>query len=317
MNRSLVEDNTVIIFNPKLAKLIGMNEAIILSQINYWLEKSTNLIEGRRWVYNTYENWQEQIYVLSVSSIRKAIKNLESMGIVISGNFNKCKMDKTKWYTIDFALIQQLYHKAYGNCNNSSVTKEQKDCLNLVQEELSSNKAIPEITTDSIEEEEEGVKQPEKVRPRGEDENRILCEGRKENSEAFKKVVDYYSANIRFPGSYDLEKIQFLCDEFKNPELIILAIKESVESNVRNLRYVEKILYNWQDKGVKTLREAELVINNYKKRKGDKKNEGLKGINGENRGGNSKSPKTNKGKWTGYKPPEPRILSDTNEDELI
>lgn len=49
---------------PTLATIIGLNESIILQQVHYWLkikEKSKqDYIDGHYWVYNTYEQWQEQ-----------------------------------------------------------------------------------------------------------------------------------------------------------------------------------------------------------------------------------------------------------------
>ncbi|KZL94070.1 hypothetical protein [Clostridium magnum] len=70
----LIKENNLMVFQPKLAKLLGLNETIILNQIHYWLEKKKNIIDGRPWVYNTYENWQEQICFLSVSTITPLYK---------------------------------------------------------------------------------------------------------------------------------------------------------------------------------------------------------------------------------------------------
>lgn len=48
---------------PTLALKLGLNEAIILQQIYYWLnlEFNKNQFDGRLWVYNTYEKWQQQL----------------------------------------------------------------------------------------------------------------------------------------------------------------------------------------------------------------------------------------------------------------
>jgi biotin operon repressor len=105
----LIKEDNLMVIQPKLAKLLGISETIILNQIHYWLEKKKNIIEGRSWVYNTYENWQEQICFLSVSTIKKAIKKMESIGIIIASNFNRSKVDKTKWYTIDYEVLGKLY----------------------------------------------------------------------------------------------------------------------------------------------------------------------------------------------------------------
>ncbi len=50
-------------------------------------------------------------------------------------------------------------------------------------------------------------------------------------------------------------------------ELIIGALKEAVYNGVRNLRYIDKILYEWNKKGFKTMNE----VNNHLEKKDVKK----------------------------------------------
>lgn len=40
-------------------------------------------------------------------------------------------------------------------------------------------------------------------------------------------------------------------------DLIILAMKKSVEANIRTIQYIKGILNNWSKKGIKTVLEAE------------------------------------------------------------
>lgn len=62
-------------------------------------------------------------------------------------------------------------------------------------------------------------------------------------------------------------------------ELIKLAIKEAITSNNRAIKYIDRILYNWKTKGIKSVADAEKCIADFrnKKMKGDlpsKANEG-------------------------------------------
>lgn len=93
---------------PSLAAKIGLNEAVVLQQIHYWLGISKHHIEGRTWVYNTYEEWQKQFPFWSVSTIKRTIRSLEMLGLLLSDNWNQMKMDKTKWYSIDYEKLQEL-----------------------------------------------------------------------------------------------------------------------------------------------------------------------------------------------------------------
>ena len=101
-----------LIVNPELASLIGLNEAIIIQQIHYWLENckknGSNYHDGHYWVYNTYNQWHEQFPFWNVDTIRRAIKKLEKSGLLITGNYNKLALDKTKWYTINYSKIDEL-----------------------------------------------------------------------------------------------------------------------------------------------------------------------------------------------------------------
>ncbi len=112
MKSTLLFDPYPLMINPNLAALVGLNEAIILQQIHYWVEKneekSKNLHEGLYWTYNTYEEWQRQFPFWSISTIKRIIKNLESKGYIMSGNYNSLTFDKTKWYTINYELIEAL-----------------------------------------------------------------------------------------------------------------------------------------------------------------------------------------------------------------
>ena len=87
----------------KLASAIGLNESIVAQQLNYWLNtKSAKIINGKRWIYNTYKNWRKDSFPFwSEVTIRRTFTNLEEMGIVETGNFNKAGFDKTKWYSIN------------------------------------------------------------------------------------------------------------------------------------------------------------------------------------------------------------------------
>lgn len=105
----LLLDEHPLVIQPKLAKLIGLNESIILQQLHYWLQKSTHERDGRRWIYNTYADWEEQFPFWSLSTIRRTIGKLEKEGLILSTtNFNKLGIDNTKWYTIDYDKLTEI-----------------------------------------------------------------------------------------------------------------------------------------------------------------------------------------------------------------
>ncbi|AEC18373.1 hypothetical protein UMN179_02364 [Gallibacterium anatis UMN179] len=140
---------------PALAKTIGLNEAIFLQQLHYLLNYSKNHIEGKSWIFNTYEQWQEIFCYWSISTIRRTIESVKTRGLLIATDkFNKMKMDKTKWYTIDYDRLANLDISTVKN-NNPSVQNEQSDCSKWtdvsVQNEQSNNqKNTQKNTTQDI-----------------------------------------------------------------------------------------------------------------------------------------------------------------------
>ncbi|WP_225420628.1 hypothetical protein [Limosilactobacillus reuteri] len=109
---SLLISEPPLIVLPSLARLVGLNEAIILQQVHYWLQRSSNIKDGHRWVYNSYPNWYKQMPVWkSETTMRTAFKRLEKQGLLITANYNKAGFDKTKWYRIDYDKLSSLENK--------------------------------------------------------------------------------------------------------------------------------------------------------------------------------------------------------------
>ena len=106
MSRLLINEPPLQVL-PSLAKEIGLNEAIMLQQMHYWLLKSANEFTGVKWFYKTLEEWQTEFPFWSVMTIRRTLGSLEKQKIIKIGNFNKKKFDKTKWYTIDYQRVNR------------------------------------------------------------------------------------------------------------------------------------------------------------------------------------------------------------------
>jgi hypothetical protein len=104
----LITDETPLVIPPSLAARIGLVEATILQQIHYYVQKSNNIIDGFRWVYNTYQQWQEQFPFLSLRSIRRAITNLEDLKLIRSERMEAKNWYQRKWYTVCYETLEAL-----------------------------------------------------------------------------------------------------------------------------------------------------------------------------------------------------------------
>lgn len=137
---SLLMKEIPLMVQPSLAKELGLNEALFLQQLNYWIERSTKKIDGKYWIYNTIEAWHKQFPFWSISTIKRIILNLEKKKLIITGNFNKISMDRTKWYTINYSLLQEIEDKI-------NIEKEKENLENLTEKEISNEEN--EITISS------------------------------------------------------------------------------------------------------------------------------------------------------------------------
>lgn len=107
MSKLLINESPILVL-PTLAKKIGLNQALFIQQLHYWLADSKHTYDGYQWVYNTYEDWHRQFPFWSTSTIRRIIGKLEREGLIVSGNYNRFKMDKTKWYRINYEYLESL-----------------------------------------------------------------------------------------------------------------------------------------------------------------------------------------------------------------
>lgn len=107
----LNKDKIVMAHN-ELAVLVGLEEAIVVNKIAYWMEVENNekhTFDGKVWVYNSYEHWKDGNFPYwSISKIKRLFSKLEKDGIIISATFNKKDWDRTKWYTVNFSKLQDL-----------------------------------------------------------------------------------------------------------------------------------------------------------------------------------------------------------------
>lgn len=110
MSKLLINESPLTVL-PSLVKMIGLSEAIVLQQIHYWLNngKAGEFINGHKWVYNSYQKWQEDNFSFwSVDGVKKIFLRLEEMGLLVSAQLSDNPWDKTKYYRIDYEKLDSL-----------------------------------------------------------------------------------------------------------------------------------------------------------------------------------------------------------------
>ncbi|WP_449540443.1 DnaD domain-containing protein [Ferdinandcohnia sp. Marseille-Q9671] len=278
MNGNLLLNDKPLLIIPTLATTIGLNESIILQQLHYWIKRSTNIREDRKWVYFTYEELGGQFPFFSKSTIRRTIMSLEASEYILAKNFNKMKMDQTKWYTINYEIVNDLQGEENSDevlqegeeipspkteeelicsnrtdellkLDNPSVQNEQLTCSTWSNQMSNLSKAIPEISTE------------------------ITSENTSETSSSV-QAIDNEDDPFRFfeqngfgkIGNYYAKKMKSWCAEL-SPEIVIEAMKLALENGSNRWNYVEAVLKDWSNKGYDTVTEIHDARLTYSKQK--------------------------------------------------
>lgn len=109
------------IFDVRIAKLYGVNCAVILQNIWHWVQKNeangTNFYDGTYWTYNSTKAFAAQFPYLSQRQIETALKKLRDENIIQTGNYNAMKYDRTLWYAIT-EKGKCILHTGEMECSN-------------------------------------------------------------------------------------------------------------------------------------------------------------------------------------------------------
>lgn len=287
MDTNLLLNESPLVIIPSLAVMIGRNESIVLQQVHYWLKRSKHIKLNRKWVYLTYDQFVEQIPFLSKSTIRRAIKKLEDKGYLLSDNFNRLKIDKTKWYSINYENLngvlienaaedntrvgeeQSPSNSEQVECSDETVEMPKVDCPPTQHEQSSDsawhveefnlNTPIPENTTEST------TKSTSETSSSSKD---VMQNEVKEDPYHFFEQNGFGTI-----GGFMADKIKAWCHDLSD-ELVIEAMKIAVENSSKRWSYVEAVLRDWLDKGHQSLEDvhaARLAYKNQMKHQSRKK----------------------------------------------
>lgn len=120
----LITPESPLLIAPLLASEIGLEEAIILQQLNYWLTKTNHIIDGQKWIWQTYEQWLKQLPFLTIGGIRRAIANLKSKCLIRVERHSKHTHYQANWYTINHQAIESLWQLI---CQNQQIDIAEND----------------------------------------------------------------------------------------------------------------------------------------------------------------------------------------------
>lgn len=91
-------------FDVDVAKEYGINAAVILCNLAFWIKKNEanekHFHNGTYWTYNSRKAFQSLFPYLGKKQIECALLKLADNGIIVTGNYNEKSFDKTLWYAL-------------------------------------------------------------------------------------------------------------------------------------------------------------------------------------------------------------------------
>ena len=227
-------------FDIEIAKQYGVNCAIILKHIYFWVEhnrtNNKHLHDGKYWTYNSVKAFSEQFEYLGEKQIRNSLDILEDEGLIEVGNYNQDGRDKTKWYTVTNKGCELL------NAKRADAFAERADGNSQKGEPLPDSKTDITIT-DIIDTNKDIVNSNSLV-----NKNNIEKENKKRksdsNSETIKEIVEYLNevcgTNYRASADDTIKHInarlkeRYTIDDFKK----VIDIKHNEWQNTEWEKYL-------------------------------------------------------------------------------
>lgn len=141
MSRLLINEPPLQVL-PTLATAVGLNEALVLQQLHYWLSmpKIGKMHNGKKWIYNSVNEWKKDNFPFwSIGTIRRTLESLKDQNLILAENLNDKPYDRTLWYTIDYDHLYILQQSILSKCTNGSDRIAQMEVIDM-------GKPIPENT---------------------------------------------------------------------------------------------------------------------------------------------------------------------------
>lgn len=97
-------------FNAELAQRHGVNGAIFLHAMAFWIAKNQangrHFHEGRTWTYNTLEALAKLFPFWTRRQVERIVAKLKEDGVLLTGNFSQDKTDRTVWYALADSVLE-------------------------------------------------------------------------------------------------------------------------------------------------------------------------------------------------------------------
>lgn len=181
MSKLLINESPLQV-QPSLAMAIGLNEAIFLQQLHYWLGASRLYKNNQKWIYNTHSEWLMQLKYMSLATLKRTIKSLKEQKLIHVERFDKKRSNQVNYYSIDYSILSiieqnimqaidsidqlKMSQSNSSNCTDAVAQNEPMDQLKMSQSPSAQNEPILtreyQETTQEITQEKKEIREKQK-----------------------------------------------------------------------------------------------------------------------------------------------------------
>lgn len=90
------------IFDVDVAKEYGVDAAVMIKLFQFWIQKNianeSNFYDNNYWTYNSLEAFEKMLPFWTKKQIARILDFLVEKEVLIKGNYNRTKFDRTVWY---------------------------------------------------------------------------------------------------------------------------------------------------------------------------------------------------------------------------
>lgn len=127
-------------FNIQEAQKYGVEEAIMLKNFKFWIHhnkaNNTHQFDGRTWTYNSSKAFSIIFPFWTEKQITRILDSLQKQNIIMTGNYNKMALDRTKWYAFvdENLMLAEMFpilpNGQMGKIEENSQKKPENNDLN-------------------------------------------------------------------------------------------------------------------------------------------------------------------------------------------
>lgn len=113
-SKTLAPGAKCILMQTDLAREMGRSAAQLLQQIHYWMvnDKVSGIVhDGKKWIINSYEEWANDLGIVSKSTIQRSLKKLKDLGLIEVNHLLKEKGNRTNCISLKYDQIEAFLSK--------------------------------------------------------------------------------------------------------------------------------------------------------------------------------------------------------------